>query len=174
MNRIKCIRVVKGYSQAKFGEIFNVDQTAVSNWENEKNNVDIKLLENMANYFDIPMDFICGREIIPLRPQTYWHESELQDYKNAPEVIKDYLLYKFGIGVFSTPYLPLEDAYKRSNISEFESLIIDKCRQKPEMMPGICAMLGITQKTPSANIAEDVKEETANFTALSRQTINTK
>lgn len=175
MNRIKCIRVAKGYSQAKFADLFHVDQTAVSNWENGKNNVDIKLMETIANYFDLPIDFIYGRKIILLRPQPYWHETEIQDYENAPEVVKDYLLYKYGIGVFASTYLPLKDAYKWSNISEEDIELILAYRKSSNEIKGAArAVLGITQKTSPANIAEDIKEEAANFTEPSRQTTSIK
>ena len=175
MNRIKCIRIVKGYSQAKFGEIFNVDQTAVSNWENEKNNIDVKIIEKISEYFDLPMDFVCGREIILQRPISEWYPDEIEDYEKAPEIIKDYILYKFGRGIFANHENPVNaDSTQQLDFSDEEIQIMLAYRAKPDMQAAVCTLLGITQKMPSANIAEDVKKEAANFTAPSRQTINTK
>lgn len=102
MNRIKCLRVEKGLSQTAFGKLLNVDQTAVSNWETGKNNIDIKIIEKISNQFSVPMDFVYGKNFLLKRPIDEWHPSEREDYANAPDVIKDYLLFKFGRGYFET------------------------------------------------------------------------
>ena len=62
MNRIKCLRQYKSLSQAAFGKLFNVDQTAVSNWEKEKNSIDIKVAQAISEYFSVPLEFIYGKE----------------------------------------------------------------------------------------------------------------
>ena len=102
MNRIKCLRAVRGISQAEFGKIFNVDQTAVSNWEKGKNSIDIKILERIADEFGVPMEFVYGKDFSITRPVSEWHISQIEDFENARSEIKDYLLFKYGRGTFNT------------------------------------------------------------------------
>lgn len=100
MNRIKCIRLYHNLSQLQFAKIFNVDQTAVSNWETGKNNIDIKIIEHISVQFSVPMDFVCGKSFKLRRPMEQWHSSLLEEYENAPAEIKDLLLFKHGWGYF--------------------------------------------------------------------------
>ena len=102
MNRIKCLRSLRGLSQTEFGKMFNVDQTAVSNWEKGKNSIDIKLLERIAEEFGVPMEFVYGKEFSITRPMSEWHASQIEDVENARPEIKDFLLFKYGRGVFNT------------------------------------------------------------------------
>lgn len=102
MNRIKCLRIFRGMSQASFGQLFNVDQTAVSNWEKEKNSIDVKTVERIAEMFSVPMEFVYGKEFSVKRPMDQWYEDELEDYKSTADIAKDYLLFRFGKGYFSS------------------------------------------------------------------------
>ena len=121
MNRIKCIRTYHNLSQTAFAALFGVDQTAVSNWEKGKNSIDIKIVEKIAQHFSLPMDFIYGTPFELSRPQSTWHRSEIEDYVNAPAEIKDYILFKYGKGIFH----PIDDEKKPADEGELtENLII--------------------------------------------------
>lgn len=102
MNRIKCLRYIRGLSQSAFGKIFNVDQTAVSNWEKGKNSIDIKLLEKISDEFCVPMEFVYGKDFSIQRPMSEWHKDQIEDYEKASSEIKEYLLFKYGNGRFNT------------------------------------------------------------------------
>jgi transcriptional regulator with XRE-family HTH domain len=102
MNKIKCLRSVRGISQADFGKLFNVDQTAVSNWEKGKNSIDIKILEKISEEFGVPMEFVYGKDFSITRPMSEWHASQVEDFKNAHPEAKDYLRFKYGRGTFNT------------------------------------------------------------------------
>lgn len=102
MNRIKSIRIFFGLSQAKFGELFHVDQTAVSNWEKGKNNIDIKTLEQIADHFNVPIEFILGKEFELRIPMSQWEEDYLEDYYAAKEEAREYIRFKVGQGYFPT------------------------------------------------------------------------
>lgn len=100
MNRIKCIRMALELSQAQFASRINVNQTAVSHWENETNSIDIKIIEEISNKFQVPMDFICGKPFKIKREISQWHQSQKDEYENAPSVAKDFFLFKHGWGYF--------------------------------------------------------------------------
>ena len=102
MNRIKNLRMYADLSQAAFARLFNVDQTAVSNWEKGKNNVDIRVAEKIAEHFKFPLEFIYGKEFEIANPIENWHPSEIEDYQREIPEIREILLFKKGRGYFST------------------------------------------------------------------------
>ena len=103
MNRIKCLRKSRKMSQAEFAKTFHVDQTAVSNWENDKNNIDIKTLEQIAEYFSVPIEFVTGKPFSLRIPFNSWDSSEKAEYYDAEKKgFEDIVLFKVGCGYFSS------------------------------------------------------------------------
>lgn len=62
MVNIKILRKKNGISQIDLAKIANVDQTAVSRWELGKSMPDPNTLALLADYFDVSVDQILGRE----------------------------------------------------------------------------------------------------------------
>lgn len=54
--KLKELRVEKGVSQRKLGEIFNVCNQTVSFWETGSREPDLDTLLALARYFDVPVD----------------------------------------------------------------------------------------------------------------------
>lgn len=101
MNRIKCLRKSRNLSQAEFGKMFNVDQTAVSNWEKGKNSIDTKTLENISSEFKVPIEFVLGKEFKVKHKYDYWTNDEKEDYTEAlKNGYEDFVLFKHGNGYF--------------------------------------------------------------------------
>lgn len=144
----------RGMSQTTFGKLFNVDQTAVSNWETGKNNIDIKIIDKIADEFSVPMDFVCGKNFMVTRPFDEWHRSEQEDYENAHPAIKDLLLFKFGRGYFeiheespNETEKPAENGAPKARILDVykdrEKALIEAYRNNPGMQGAIDRLLGI-------------------------------
>ena len=100
MNRIKSLRKYKKWSQQLFAEKFNVDQTAVSNWETGKNNVDIDTAKKIALEFNVPLEYIYGEAYTETRPMSKWSSDEIEDYENTKDEARDYLRFIYGRGEF--------------------------------------------------------------------------
>lgn len=60
--KIKELRKEKKLSQNDLGKIISVCQNAVSRWECGKAMPDIYLLSDMADYFEVSIDYLLGRE----------------------------------------------------------------------------------------------------------------
>ena len=120
MNRIKCLRLYHSLSQAEFANLFNVDQTAVSNWEKGKNNIDIKIAEKIAERFSVPMDFVYGRPFSLQRTQNEWYKDEIEDYNSCIPATRDYLLYKWGNGIFH----PVPEEEKLTDENELDEDVV--------------------------------------------------
>ena len=62
--RLKELRIEKGMSQRKLGEIFGVVNQTVSFWESGSREPDLDTLKNIAVYFNVSIDYLLGVEII--------------------------------------------------------------------------------------------------------------
>lgn len=62
MTNIKFLRKQKKLSQSELAEILNVEQTAISRWELGKTAPDLRSIEKMAEFFEVTVDQILGRE----------------------------------------------------------------------------------------------------------------
>lgn len=78
MLRLKELRKSKGLSQTDFARRFGVAQNTVSNWENENRVLDTSTANAIADFFDVSVDYLLGRESAPdgppapSRPGSQW------------------------------------------------------------------------------------------------------
>ena len=152
MNRIKCLRLSRRMSQIDFARLFHVDQTAVSNWEKEKNGIDPIIAVKIAEYFNVPLEFVYGKPFFVKRPFINWNSDELEDYDHASPEAKPLLEFKFGKGFFHAS----EDEEKPADNGELlENTIIyhrdgktERKQLTKEQMDMIAAMLATLPDTP--------------------------
>ena len=62
MNRIAELRKTANISQAKLGKIIGVAQNTVCNWENGNREPDQVSLNKIADYFNVSVDYLLGRQ----------------------------------------------------------------------------------------------------------------
>jgi len=60
MINLREIRKEKGITMKELGKIFGVSEVAISNYETDKREPDIKLMIKFANYFDVSVDYLLG------------------------------------------------------------------------------------------------------------------
>lgn len=59
-SRIKSLRLDKGLSQKEMASILNINQSTYSKFELNKAMISIKVLNNIANYFDVSLDYLLN------------------------------------------------------------------------------------------------------------------
>lgn len=101
-NRIKILRKSQNLSQKQFAELFSVDQTAVSNWEIGKNNIDMTIADRIAGYFKVPVEYVYGKPYTVTRPMEEWTAEESARYAAANDAEKKRLEFTLGRGVFAS------------------------------------------------------------------------
>lgn len=99
-NRVRILRKSHKLSQKQFAELFSVDQTAVSNWEMGKNNIDLSLADRIAGYFKVPVEYVYGKPYTLTRPLAEWTREENAAYLSANDAEKKLLEFTLGRGVF--------------------------------------------------------------------------
>ena len=61
MLKLKQLRIDNNLTQKEFAKLFNITQGTYSNYENETTQPDIKLLIEIANKFNVSVDYLIGR-----------------------------------------------------------------------------------------------------------------
>ena len=146
-NRIRILRKAKGLSQKSFAELFSINQTAVSNWEKGKNNIDLSLADRIADAFTVPVEYVYGKPYVITHLQSEWTPEEKEAYqsaKNAEE--KELLEFRFGRGVFEGSGATLS---RKGGISENEIKV---------------ALFG-----GDSEVSEEMWQEVKNFIAFVKQ-----
>ena len=59
---LKALRRQRGISQAELSEMLGLTQQAVARWEVDKSEPDTKILNWLADYYGVTVDYLLGRE----------------------------------------------------------------------------------------------------------------
>lgn len=68
--RIKELRTKKGLTQAELAKEFNLGRTAVSMWEKKKSYPNLRMLNDLADFFDVSVDYLVGNQTVSLTPEV--------------------------------------------------------------------------------------------------------
>lgn len=60
-NNLKNLRISSGWTQTDLAKLLNVAKGTVSNWENNNRFPDKDMLNNLADIFNVSIDFLLGR-----------------------------------------------------------------------------------------------------------------
>lgn len=78
-DRLRQLRKEKGITQEKLAERFFITKSAVSKYETGVNTPENKLLQDMADFFEVSVDYLLGRSdekyIIIDEPEISLHEQ---------------------------------------------------------------------------------------------------
>lgn len=61
---LKKLRKNKGLTQVQFAEIFNISSGTIAMWETNKRIPDTSMLIKIAEYFDVTVDYLLGKDNI--------------------------------------------------------------------------------------------------------------
>lgn len=77
--KLKELRGKHGLTQATFAEIFNISSGTIAMWETGKRTPDIEMLNRIAEYFGVTLDYLVGNEIKQnnLESENYIEQDEL-------------------------------------------------------------------------------------------------
>ena len=78
--KLKELRKIHGMRQSELAEIFNISQQSVSRYENGRHYPDLLLLIQIADHFNVPLDYLVGRKW-PKEPVPKAYEDMAMSYK---------------------------------------------------------------------------------------------
>lgn len=59
--KIKNLRLERGYDQKELANLLNINSSSISNWETNRRSPDLKTLVELADFFGVTTDFLLGR-----------------------------------------------------------------------------------------------------------------
>lgn len=63
--RLKKLRENKNLSQYDLAHDLSISQSAIGNWESGKREPNFSMMQKIANYFNVSVDYLLGREDSP-------------------------------------------------------------------------------------------------------------
>ena len=75
MENLKKLRQQKGLSQQKLANYLDISQQSVYKYENDISEPDISTLKNIADFFEISIDYLVGNTEIEQKFDNYVEES---------------------------------------------------------------------------------------------------
>lgn len=63
MNRIKELRTAQNLNQKDFAKIIGIAQPTLSGWETGRTQIDYENLNKLADYFNVSLDYLLGRNV---------------------------------------------------------------------------------------------------------------
>lgn len=60
--RLKELRISNDLTQTELAKILGITQFTYSNYEQEKTQPPIELLQDISNYYNVSLDYLCGHE----------------------------------------------------------------------------------------------------------------
>lgn len=64
MNRLKELRTKHHLKQSELADVLNVTQSTLSGWETGRYDIGNSDLHKIADYFDVSLDYLLGREVV--------------------------------------------------------------------------------------------------------------
>lgn len=125
--RIKSLRIAKNLLQTDLAEQLNLSQQTISLYESDKRQPDYQTLQNIADFFNVSVDYLLGRtniqnhEGLPIMESSeeYYVDNEIiKEINNlSPESQEDLEAY--------IKLLKLRDMQKRNNENNDELATLD-------------------------------------------------
>lgn len=93
MNNLRKLRTLEGLSQAEFAQKIGAAQNTVSQWELGTRDIDSERLEQLADFFNVSVDYLLKRTDDPTPP------SKKGEKKEAKAASESDIKYAFFSGV---------------------------------------------------------------------------
>ena len=94
-NKLKELRTAKAMSQKDLAIILNVSQNAIFNWENNKREPALSMVQQIAKYFNVSVDSLIGATeptsdsvLFAYFDITEYTKEELEEIKKFADFIK--------------------------------------------------------------------------------------
>ena len=82
MKNLKLLRKQHNLSQKEIGNIFHASQNTVSQWENGTRKPSYDIIQELADYFEVSVDYLLGR-------QEQLPELNSKDKREIQEILDD-------------------------------------------------------------------------------------
>lgn len=89
-NRLKNLRTKRNITQSDLAKRIGVARTTYAMYEQGKREPDYDTLQKIANFYEVSIDYLLGRDEIPYKPD----QEEFEALMNSPEEDQFYKEFK--------------------------------------------------------------------------------
>ena len=89
MNRLKQIRKENNETQVDLSKFLNMEQSTISNWENDRTEIDQDNLNRIAKHYNVSLDYLIGENAKPKIYGTVLTELESDVVKELRRMSKN-------------------------------------------------------------------------------------
>lgn len=146
--RLKELREAKGMSQYAFAKDFGVAQSTVGGWESGKREPNYATTQRLADYFDVSIDYLLGRDEMPKLPLNM---RPLTDSTAARIPIVSTVRAGFG-GVPEPVYDGTMTVYDRKNPQECVWMKVEGESMSPDIKNGDYVLVHIQPTAENGDI----------------------
>lgn len=92
MKNLQKLRLERNLGQEELAEILNVSRQTITNWENETARPSYEKLIEIADFFNVPIDYLIGRDAyitvnnVQIDPNTKLSIEELLQYMRIKKI----------------------------------------------------------------------------------------
>jgi transcriptional regulator with XRE-family HTH domain len=94
-DRIAYLREKRGLTQEELSHKLGISRASLSHYETNRREPDYETLRNIANYFDISLDYLLGRTNDPYSEL----DKDIRDFVDSLELSDENILEKFSLTV---------------------------------------------------------------------------
>jgi|LauGreDrversion4_2_1035121.scaffolds.fasta_scaffold1181667_2 transcriptional regulator with XRE-family HTH domain len=88
--KLRTLRAEKGYTQEKIADMLGIPQATYSNLENNKGKVDLKLLEKIANVYEIDITDLLKNESLVFNQKNSGGQNGVIINQLSEKIIEQY------------------------------------------------------------------------------------
>lgn len=108
MNRIKYLRIKKGWRQTDLAAMMNTNQQSIARYENGARGLDVDTINKLCEIFGVTADYLLGRSIQPGSPISDEEWLLLAAYRAADDDAR--ALVRLALKRFAEPEEQKKDA----------------------------------------------------------------
>lgn len=98
MNRIKELRIKKGWTQTDLADKLNTGKNTISRYETEQRQLDTETLFKLCDIFGVTADYLLGRSPVPVAQISdedwllldAYHRATLRDRQLVDSILQEY------------------------------------------------------------------------------------
>lgn len=98
MNRIKELRIKKGWTQTDLADKLNTGKNTISRYETEQRQLDTETLFKLCTIFGVTADYLLGRSPVPAAQISdedwllldAYHRASLRDRQLVDSILEEY------------------------------------------------------------------------------------
>lgn len=94
--RLKELRESRSLSQRELGDELGLSKSSIGNYEKGYRQPDMETLILLADYFDVTVDYLIGRSLLPSFIVSSQEETMLQIYRKLPKHKQNLIIELFG------------------------------------------------------------------------------